>query len=410
MKKILSVFVVLSLIVFSGFSCLAEQTEQSFVSEYISDGMMENFEKQQSSDGLPASANPSDLSVSATSAILIEVSTGKVLFEKDADLKRSPASITKIMTLLLAMEAIADGTLELSHRITASQHASSMGGSQIWLKEGEVMSVDDIIKAIAVASANDASVALGEHISGSEDAFVSKMNKRAKELGMNNTNFVNCCGLDTENHYSTARDIAIMSAQLLKHDLIKKYSTIWMDSLRNGETELVNTNKLVRFYKGCTGLKTGTTNDAGFCVSASAKKDNTELVAVILDGETSDKRFSDAKTLLNYGFANYIITTPDLSHIIPQPVKVKKGCDLWVNALLEEPSPVLINKGHQDEIELKITLADEVNAPVSAGQILGRITYLSEGKVVGESRILAENPVELLTFGKAFLKILKRIV
>ncbi len=407
MKKIVALFLSLLLVVSCGVNCFADQTEQSFASEYISEGMTEDFDNDEENDSLPTSAKPSDLTVSATSAILIEVSTGKVLFEKEADAKRSPASITKIMTLLLAMEAIADGNMKLTDKVTASLHASSMGGSQIWLKEGETMTVDHILKAVTVASANDASVALGEHISGSEEAFVARMNERAKELGMNNTNFINCCGLDVENHYSTARDIAIMSAQLLKHDLIKKYSTIWMDSLRNGETQLVNTNKLVRFYEGATGLKTGTTDDAGYCVSASAKKGDTELVAVILDGETSDKRFADAKALLNYGFANYVIATPDLSHIIPEPIKVNKGCDTWVDTVLEKPSPVLVNKGSQDDIELKITLAESVTAPVTAGQILGKITYLSKGEVVGESKILAKTSVELLTFWKAFLKILK---
>lgn len=402
MKKIIALFIVLSLTIFSGLGAIADQVERSFASEYISDGMTENFENAENS--MPTSATVENLSVSATSAILIEVSTGKVLFEKDADQKRSPASITKIMTLLLAMEAISNGTMKLTDKVTASLHASSMGGSQIWLKENETMSVDDILKAIAVASANDASVALGEHISGSEEAFVAKMNARAKELSMNNTHFVNCCGLDVEDHYSTARDIAIMSAELLKHDLIRKYSTIWMDSLRNGETELVNTNKLVRFYEGSTGLKTGTTDKAGYCVSASAKKGNTELVAVVLDGETSDKRFADAKVLLNYGFANFTITTPDLSDVILEPIKVVKGYESLVEAVLEEPSPILVSKGSQDEIEIKITLAESVNAPVSAGQILGKITYLSMGEVVGESRILAKNSVELLTFWKALKK------
>lgn len=402
MKKVIALFIVLSLTIFSGLGAIADQVERSFASEYISDGMTENFENAENS--IPTSATVENLSVSATSAILIEVSTGKVLFEKDADQKRSPASITKIMTLLLAMEAISNGTMKLTDKVTASLHASSMGGSQIWLKENETMSVDDILKAIAVASANDASVALGEHISGSEEAFVAKMNARAKELSMNNTHFVNCCGLDVEDHYSTARDIAIMSAELLKHDLIRKYSTIWMDSLRNGETELVNTNKLVRFYEGSTGLKTGTTDKAGYCVSASAKKGNTELVAVILDGETSDKRFADAKVLLNYGFANFTITTPDLSDVILEPIKVVKGYESLVEAVLEEPSPILVNKGSQDEIEIKITLAESVNAPVSAGQILGKITYLSKGEVVGESRILAKSSVELLTFWKALKK------
>lgn len=408
MKKIIVFILIFGLAVGSGVCYADQQVVPKVSSEYISDNMLENFENEE--DSIPAAATVGDIKISAASGILMEVSTGKVLYEKDADAKLSPASITKIMTLLLAMEAISDGTLKLTDRVTTSAHASSMGGSQIWLKEGEIMTVNDIIKAITVASANDASVALGEHISGSEEAFVAEMNRKAKSLGMNNTNFVNCCGLDVDNHYSSAKDIAIMSCALLKYDLIKKYTTIWMDSLRNGETQLVNTNKLVRFYKGATGLKTGTTDQAGFCVSASAKKDNTEFVAVVLKGETSDKRFSDAKTLLNYGFANYVVTTPDISDIIAQPIRVKKGVDRWVDVIFEDPSPILANKGKGEKIEAKLNLPENVTAPVEAGQLLGKITYLSEGKVVGESRILAKQSVEYLNFGRAFWKLLKNAI
>ncbi|MBR6741803.1 MAG: D-alanyl-D-alanine carboxypeptidase, partial [Clostridia bacterium] len=245
------------------------------------------------------------LDIKAKSAILLEPYTGKILYEQNSDEKLAPASITKIMPLLLVMEALKRGDISLETAVYASEHACSMGGSQIWLEPGEGMTVDELLKATVIASANDACVVLGELLAGSEEGFVALMNKRAKELGMNNTNFVNCTGLDADEHYTTAHDVAIMSAELIKHPLIKKYSTVWMDSLRNGESELVNTNKLVRFYKGTTGLKTGTTSKAGYCLSATAMRDGMELVAVVLSGESSDLRFSGAKKLLDYGFANY---------------------------------------------------------------------------------------------------------
>ena len=223
-----------------------------------------------------------------------------------------PASITKIMTLPMVIEALDAGTITLETAVTCSPHAASMGGAQIWLEPGEQMTVHELLKATAISSANDAAVALGELISGSEEAFVARMNERAGELGMKNTTFQNATGLDAQGHLTTARDIAVMSQALLSHPLITEYSTVWMDSLRNGETQLVNTNKLIRFYEGATGLKTGTTDKAGYCVTASAKKNGMELVAVILDGQTSDLRFSAAKALLNYGFANYELANPDI--------------------------------------------------------------------------------------------------
>ena len=244
------------------------------------------------------------LDIKAKSVVLMEPYTGNVLYENNADERLAPASITKIMSLLLVMEAIENEKLTLDTKVSASEYAASMGGSQIWLEVGEEMTVDELLRASVIASANDATVALAEAVSGSEETFVSLMNERAKELGMKNTTFVNCCGLDTDGHLTSGRDVAIMASALIKHDLIKKYSTVWMDALRNGKSELTNTNKLVRYYSGATGLKTGTTSKAGCCVAATAERDGMELVAVVMGGETSNERFTGAKKLLDYGFAN----------------------------------------------------------------------------------------------------------
>ena len=251
------------------------------------------------------------LDIKAKSAVLMEPNTGKVLYESNSDEKLPPASITKIMSLLLVMEAIDRGDISLETVVTSSEHACSMGGSQIWLEPGETMTVNDLLKAAVIASANDACVALGETVAGSEEGFVALMNERANELGMTNTHFVNCTGLDAEGHLTTAYDVAVMSSALIKHDLIKDYSTVWMDSLRDGKSELVNTNKLVRFYEGTTGLKTGTTSTAKYCLSATAERNGLELVAVVMAGETSNDRFSGAKKLLDYGFANYNYSSID---------------------------------------------------------------------------------------------------
>ena len=260
-----------------------------------------------------------NLTISAKSAILIERFTGTVIFEHDADKQMPPASITKIMTLLLVFEAMDEGKFTMETEISASEHACSMGGSQIWLEPGEVFTVNELLKAAAISSANDACVALGEAVSGSEEAFVELMNARAAELGMKNTVFKNCTGLDAEGHLSTARDIAVMSAELLSHPEIKNYSTVWMDSLRGGETELTNTNRLVRFYKGCTGLKTGSTDEAGCCLSASAERDGMELVSVTLGSPNTDERFAAGRKLLDYGFANFALVrmTPPEEYLAP---------------------------------------------------------------------------------------------
>lgn len=385
--------------------CRADQgKEDKIAAEYVSEGMYDNFEQ---GNVIETVASADAISISATAAVLMERASGKVLYEKHPDEKRAPASITKVMTLLLTMEAIETGKLALTDRVTGSAHARSMGGSQIWLEDGEVMTVDELLKAVCVASANDAAVALAEHIAGSEEGFVAMMNKRAEQLGMENTHFVNCCGLDTENHYTTARDIAIMSRELLAHSLITEYSTIWMDSLRDGKTQLVNTNKLVRFYQGATGLKTGTTDDAGYCVSATAQRDGMELIAVILNGATSDQRFSDAKQLLNYGFANWATVQVHPEEIVLDDVTVCHGVETTVGVLYEEVGPFLVEKGKQDQVTAKVTLAESVEAPVAAGQVVGKISYLLDNEVIGEARLLTEKEVEKLTFSRGFWQLLR---
>lgn len=334
--------------------------------------------------------------LSAKSTILMEVSSGQVLMEKNADEKLPPASITKIMTLLLVMEALDEGKITMEDKVTASRDASSKGGSQIWLKEGEVMTVHELIKAAAVASANDASTALAEYVAGDESSFVAKMNERAAELGMTNTNFENCSGLDdtAENHYSTARDIGIMSRELMKHEKIKEYTTIWMDSLRNGETELVNTNKLIRFYKGATGLKTGTTSKAGYCISATAGRDGMELVAVVLGSDNSTDRFEDAKKLLNWGFANYSIYEPQIDMSLITDVTVLCGEQDRIKPIVKNPDSILIKKGTEEQITQRVDICIDVEAPVEKGQKLGAVYFEKDGEVLAECSIISENAVQ----------------
>ena len=335
-------------------------------------------------------------SLSAKSVVLMEMSSGEILLSKNPDEKLPPASITKIMTLLLVMEAIDSGKITLEDTVTTSKNAASKGGSQIWLKEGEQMTVHELIKATAIASANDACTALGEYIAGSEEAFVEMMNSRAKELGMNNTNFENPSGLDdsTENHYSTACDVAIMSCELMKHEKIKEYTTTWMDSLRNGETQLVNTNRLVRFYEGTTGLKTGTTSKAGYCVSASANRNGMELVAVVLGSDNSAERFEDAKKMLNWGFANYTVYQPQVNASLITNVSVLYGKENVITPVTKEISPILIKKGSEDKITQRVDICIDVEAPVEKGQKLGTVYFEMNGEVLASCPIISENSVE----------------
>ena len=368
------------------------------VTEYLNETLYENFEDPDTvpvlSDDVP--------DIPAASALLCEVSTGTVLFEKNSAEKRSPASITKIMTMLLTVEAVESGKISLNDTVTASEHACSMGGSQIWLENGETMVLSDLLKSVAVGSANDAAVALAEYISGSEEAFAALMNKRAAELSMNDTHFVNASGLDTDGHISTAADVAKMACELLKHDIIKNYTTIWMDSVRNGKTQLVNTNKLIRFYEGATGLKTGTTDKAGYCVTASAKKNGMELVAVILDGQTSDLRFSAAKALLNYGFANYELANPDIGREALLSVDVTGGTKRTVDLDFTKQNRLLTEKGRGGDIEVKLELEQSVAAPVEKGQVLGKAEFLLDGQVILQRELYAADTVDKKTFGFCF--------
>ena len=352
-----------------------------------------------------ADIDPS-LTITAKSAILMERSTGTVLFEHDADKQMPPASITKVMTLLLVFEAMDAGKFTMETEIVASEHACSMGGSQIWLEPGEAFTVNELLKAAAISSANDACVALGEAVSGSEETFVELMNERAAELGMKNTVFKNCTGLDAEGHLSTARDIAIMSAELLRHPEIKNYSTVWMDSLRGGKTELTNTNRLVRFYKGCTGLKTGSTDGAGCCLSASAERDGMELISVTLGSPNTDERFAAGRKLLDYGFANFALVkmTPPEEYLAPIPGA--HGTAETVQPICEEPAAFLLKKGQEAGVEQSVYLPEKLEAPVKAGDVLGRVTVTLSGGEIGGYDIVAAEDVPRMGLFEALKKLL----
>lgn len=346
------------------------------------------------------------LDIKAKSAILMEVHTGKVLYEMNSDEKLPEASVTKIMALLLVMEAIDKGTITLETVVSASEHACSMGGSQIWLEPGESMTVDELLKATVIASANDACVALGELIAGSEEGFVALMNERAAKLGMTNTTFKNCTGLDAEGHLTTAHDVAVMSAELIKYDLIKEYSTVWMDSLRDGKSELVNTNKLVRFYEGTTGLKTGTTSTAKYCLSATAQRGGLELVAVILAGDSSDDRFSGAKKLLDYGFANYSFSFFD-ADLKESEVSVKKGVRKKVKIEATEQIGVLTEKHNSDEITRTTEWEENITAPIKKGDTVGYVNIYKGKEQIGRLPIVAAENVKRMTIKVAIGWILK---
>ncbi len=337
------------------------------------------------------------MEINARSAILIEPKSGAVLYESNADEKLAPASITKIMSLVLIMEAIADGRLSLDTVVTASEHACSMGGSQIWLEPNEQMTVDELLKAVVIASANDATVAIGEAIAGSEEGFVVMMNQKAAELGMNETNFVNCTGLDAEGHLTSAHDVALMSAELVKHELIKNYSTVWMDTLRNGASELVNTNRLVRFYSGAFGLKTGTTSKAGSCLSAAAERDGLTLIAVVMGAPSSNDRFNGARKLLDYGFANFSFEniTADISSLAPVPVK--KGTVRQMRPEASGSLPVLLKKGGIANVTQEIEISDTLTAPISKGDIIGYVHIKYEDEEIGTIPITAGETSEKLT-------------
>ena len=343
------------------------------------------------------------IDLKSESACLMEPETGRILYEKNPTQHLEPASVTKIMSVLLIYEALSDGRIKKDDIVTASETASTMGGSQIWLEAGEQMTVDEMLKAILVVSANDCTVAMAEHLAGSEQAFVAIMNDKAKKLGMNDTNFVNSTGLPAQDHYTCAKDIAIMTCELMKYEDVFNYTMIWMDSLRNGEFGLSNTNKLIRFYPGANGMKTGFTDSAGYCMSATATREGVNLVAAVMKAQSSDDRFSDAKKLLDYGFANfsvYRICTEDLP-----PIKVK-GAKVKTVGLSCDSGAVLIPKGRQNLVETHTELPEFITAPIAQGQTVGRVRYILSGEEIAVIDIVAKNGVARISFLDIFKKIL----
>ncbi len=345
--------------------------------------------------------------VKAKSVALMNMDTGDLLYAENEYEHLSPASVTKIMTILLVLEAIDSGKIKLEDKVTASETAVSMGGSQIWLEKGEIMTVNELFKAVVIASANDACTALAEYVGGSVTSFVSMMNERAEQLGCKNTNFENCNGLDdtAKNHYSCAYDLAVMSCEVMKHKLIEKYTTVWLDSLRNGKTELNNTNKLINSYKGLTGLKTGTTSNAGFCISATAKRDNMHLVSVVLGSETSDDRFDTAAQLLDWGFSNYkmIRAEPDIDKI-PQ-VKVISGDIKSVTPVIDDKLIFAINKS-DERFSYNYNIHKQLNAPVSKGDSLGHIDIVGESGVIKSINVVSPMDISKTSLKHIFTKIL----
>ena len=348
------------------------------------------------------------LDLSCESAILISQDTGEVLYEHNAHEKLRPASVTKVMTILLIMEEIDSGRLSYSDKISCSEKASSMGGSQIWLDTREELTVDEMLKAICVVSANDCTVAMAEHIAGSEEMFVNRMNERAKELGMNDTTFKNCHGIDEDGHETSSYDIALMSRELLRnHPSITKYTTIWMDSLRDGKSELVNTNKLIRNYQGATGLKTGSTSLALFNLSASATRDDLSLIAVIMRAPSTKERFSCARKLLDYGFSTFKYKKFAEKDVEVMNVPINKGVVSEVSVKYADTSGKIMNKKSEGNIEQEIIINDNVSAPIEAGQVLGKVEFRVDGEVVASVDLVAENDVaklNIFTMGKRILK------
>ncbi len=357
---------------------------------------------------LPQPAHAVELPVEAKAALLMEKETGQVLYAENEHEKLEPASVTKVMTLLLVMEAIGRGELKYEDIVTVSANAASMGGSQVYLSEGEQISVEELLKALCGASGNDAAVALAEQVAGGTELFVQQMNNRAMELGMGDTHFVNPTGLPAEGHVTSAWDIALMSRELiLHHPDIRRFTTIWMDTIRGGEFGLSNTNKLIRFYDGATGLKTGSTDAAGYCISATAEREGMELIAVVLGGETSQQRFEDAKTMLNYGFSTYALAdvTPEEKTVVP----VKLGRTPSVEGVLSQ-SKLLVGKGQAGSLTRTVTLQEDLLAPVEKGQTVGTLTVQSGDTTLAELPLTAAAAVERMTWGDLFTRLLRTAV
>ena len=360
---------------------------------------------------LPVAAQAADLEVEAKSALLMDVATGTVLFEQNAHEALPPASVTKVMTMLLIMEAIDSGKISWNDTVTVSETAAAKGGSQVYLKVGETMTVEEMVKSIAVSSANDCACAMAEHLAGSESAFVEAMNAKAAELGMKDTQFVNCTGLDDSsdaaNHKTSAHDIALMSRELLgKYPDITRFTTIWMDSIRSGTFGLANTNKMVRFYNGCTGLKTGFTQSAGYCLSASAQRDGLQLIAVVMGCESSQKRFAACKSMLDYGFANFALVQPELPENASVPVKL--GVQGEVHAVPAQDGKMLIDKGQKNLVTTEMQLEESITAPVSQGQRLGTLTIKAGEQILVEIPMIAQSAVEKVSWWQMYLRLLKK--
>ena len=360
----------------------------------------------------PAGAAPADagLDLSCASCLLMEKETGTVLLEENAHEKLEPASVTKIMTLLLVMEAVDSGRISLDDMVTVSAYAAGMGGSQVYLEEGEQMPVSEMIKCVTVVSGNDCAVALAEHLAGSETAFVGRMNQRAQELGMADTTFLNCTGLPAQGHVTSAHDIALMSRELiLNHPFIRKYTTIWMDSIRNGEFGLTNTNRLVRFYQGATGLKTGYTSSALYCMSATAERDGMELIAVVMKSPSTNQRFEDAKALLDYGFASYSLV-PVYPDAPLAPVDVLLGVSAQVQPRPERDCRLLVRRGEEKQVSTRLSMAQDVEAPVEQGQTLGQLEVYVGDELRDTIPILASRPVDRLSIPGIFTRMLSKLL
>ena len=412
LKKGLACLLCLALLLPNALWAAAEEPPLLIAEEGSGESAEELIQESADDVWLPVDTVPTEaaaLEVGGKSAILMDQTSGTVLFEKNAHEKLAIASVTKVMTLLLVMEALDQGRITLEDPVTCSDVAASMGGSQIWLEPGEIMTVHELLKAAAVVSANDACAALAEHISGSIEGFVAEMNTRAAELGMNDTLFLDCSGL-SDDAYSSAYDVALMSRELMKHEKITEYTTIWMDTLRGGKSQLVNTNKLVRHYTGATGLKTGTTSKAGHCLSATAQRDGLGLIAVILGCETTDERFGGARKMLDYGFANYTIYTPEIDTTALTPVPVLRGLAETVTPSVELPSAFLIKKGQEKNVSCSLELAEDLEAPVYEGQVIGSISLVLDGEEIAQYDVHAAEAVDRLKTGNAFMLLLEALL
>ncbi len=397
LKLSISFLLLFTIVFFLTLPCFAEETAYvwSSSSTPVNSSNTENTANNTTTTNSKVETNSNTLNLESPSAILIEQSTGQVLYEHNSHEQLRPASVTKIMSILLIMEALDSGKLTLTDSIPCSENAASMGGSQIWLDPRETLTVDEMLKAICVASANDCVVAMAEYIAGSEEAFVQMMNDKAKELGMNDTTFKNCHGLDEDGHVTSSYDIALMSRELLtKHPQIMQYTTIWTDSLRDGKSELTNTNKLIRTYKGATGLKTGSTGLALYNLSASATRNDLSLIAVIMKAPSTKVRFAEAQKLLDYGFNTFSFKQFGKKEEVVKTLTVNKGVRSTVDAILSDNAGTLIEKGKDKNIEQNLILEDTVSAPIAAGQKLGEISFVLDGKTLSTVDIVAKNDVE----------------